>query len=309
MKQRVFNVFAMIVILLVGVFFSVNAEPTESTGSGWTAAYFNNTTLSGVPVWVETIPGEIDFFWGNASPVPGIVNEDDFSVRFSTVRSFDDRLYGFSVISDDGMRIFIDGVIVYDEFVERPPTGGHFTMIMTAGTHEVIVEYFDAKGGAVAWFMWLQTGTLIVTLDLLDRPPKPHPSWQTLVHVRLTDDSRASLILDEWVPTDETGMLYLTIITGTYRLWVDANTMLASAQMVTLVAGENKFSIGPMRAGDADDNGLVNILDFSILATAFGKASGEVGYTFAVDFNKDDIINISDFALLAASFGQSDDSS
>ena len=89
---------------------------------------------------------------------------------------------------------------------------------------------------------------------------------------------------------------------------VKSDTALASAQMVTLTVGENNISIGPMREGDADGNGLVNIIDFSILATAFGKLSGQAGFNIAADFNNDGIINITDFSPLATSFGQSDDS-
>gem|GEM_PF-1701183 len=285
-----------------------NADTRESFSANWTAEYYNNTTLSGAPVWVETLSGEIDFFYGYASLVLGIVNEDDFSIRFSTVRSFDEGLYKFWLISDDGMRIFINGVSVYDEFVERSTTQAHFTRIMTAGTHDVVVEYFEAKGGAVAWFMWLQTGTLNVTLDLLDRPPKPHPSWQTFVHMLLMDYSGASPILDMWSPTDQTGTVYPTEIRmGAYRLWVKSDTALARAQTVTLVAGENAITVNAqLREGDADGNGLINITDFSLLATPFGKLSGQAGFNIAADFNNDGIINITDFSLLATSFGQSD---
>lgn len=64
------------------------------------------------------------------------------------------------------------------------------------------------------------------------------------------------------------------------------------------------LSMGEMRPGDANDDNVVNITDFSVLAATFGKNSSAVGYDRAADFNFDSVVNISDFSLLAASFGQ-----
>ena len=60
---------------------------------------------------------------------------------------------------------------------------------------------------------------------------------------------------------------------------------------------------GPLRQGDANDDDRVTIVDFSILATTFGKSAGEVGYDDRGDFNGDQKITILDFSLLASNFG------
>ncbi|MBK8022476.1 MAG: proprotein convertase P-domain-containing protein [Chloroflexi bacterium] len=56
--------------------------------------------------------------------------------------------------------------------------------------------------------------------------------------------------------------------------------------------------------GDINRDGFVNISDFSLLAIAFGSATGEPTYNAAADLNDDGFVNISDFSLLAANFGR-----
>ena len=50
--------------------------------------------------------------------------------------------------------------------------------------------------------------------------------------------------------------------------------------------------------GDADGDGMVNLVDFSILASVFGTAYA------SADFNGDGFVNLADFSILAANFGQ-----
>ncbi|MBK8027195.1 MAG: hypothetical protein IPK19_38850 [Chloroflexi bacterium] len=74
---------------------------------------------------------------------------------------------------------------------------------------------------------------------------------------------------------------------------------------MTLQAGLNEIDIGTLREGDANDDNIVNISDFSLLASAFGKSEGQAGFDARADFNEDGVINIADFSLLASNFGQS----
>ena len=64
---------------------------------------------------------------------------------------------------------------------------------------------------------------------------------------------------------------------------------------------------GTLSEGDANNDNRVTILDFSILATTFGKSAGDVGYDDRADFNGDNRVTILDFSLLATHFGQQGD--
>ena len=50
--------------------------------------------------------------------------------------------------------------------------------------------------------------------------------------------------------------------------------------------------------GDVNSDGMVNLVDFSLLASAFGTANANA------DFNTDGIVNLADFSILAANFGR-----
>jgi hypothetical protein len=61
---------------------------------------------------------------------------------------------------------------------------------------------------------------------------------------------------------------------------------------------------GTLRLGDANEDNVIDIIDFSALAGAFGRAAGQEGYDVQADFNDDGKVSILDFTILAASYGQ-----
>jgi len=61
--------------------------------------------------------------------------------------------------------------------------------------------------------------------------------------------------------------------------------------------------MGLQKAGDADNNNVVNASDFTILKNTFGKSSGQLGYDDRADFNGDLVVNSGDFTLLKGNFG------
>jgi hypothetical protein len=106
--------------------------------------------------------------------------------------------------------------------------------------------------------------------------------------------------------TDDSGNISVSgIVPGNYALWVKGANLLAVTQNVTVAAGANSFTTGLLPAGDTDGNNVVNLTDFSILATTFGKQSGSTGYDGRADFNGDSVVNLTDFSLLASNFGKS----
>ncbi|MEM9295928.1 MAG: family 16 glycosylhydrolase, partial [Planctomycetota bacterium] len=55
--------------------------------------------------------------------------------------------------------------------------------------------------------------------------------------------------------------------------------------------------------GDANDDGLIDLLDFDVLASNFGSTTG--AGAAAGDFNGDGVVNLLDFDILAGAFGAS----
>jgi hypothetical protein len=100
----------------------------------------------------------INFDWGTGSPING-VGVDDFSVRWEGDFDFaNSTVYNFNATADDGIRVYVDGNLVLDKWVDQGPTLYPFSLNLSAGTHRIRVDYYENGGGAVAKLSWAQAG-------------------------------------------------------------------------------------------------------------------------------------------------------
>ena len=130
------------------------ADVTPS--GGYAADYFANGDLSGAPS-VTRADSAVDFDWGSGSPDPAIP-ADNFSVRWTRSLQFAEGSYAFTVTADDGVRLFVDGVKVIDKWVDQSPTSYSVTRQLSEGTHEIVLEYYERDGGALARLSFAKTG-------------------------------------------------------------------------------------------------------------------------------------------------------
>src|SRR4051812_45048950 len=143
----------LLVLLIAGSV--INADNSQDFGTNWTATYYNSTDLTGPVVYTEVLPNGININWGTGSP-NAAVHTDNFSARFTSVQLFNAGTYEFVASSDDGVRIFIDGVLVLDRFVGRVLTTDRFQQTLSAGTHSLTVEYVEFIDQAAIQFQWFQ---------------------------------------------------------------------------------------------------------------------------------------------------------
>jgi N-acetylmuramoyl-L-alanine amidase len=116
------------------------------------AEYYNSRDLSGAPVLVRN-EGNINYDWGNGSPGSG-VNNDNFSARWRGRFTFDVANYTITARADDGIRVSVDGNLVIDAWRDQAATEYRQTRAISAGEHEIKVEYYENGGGAVAQVRW-----------------------------------------------------------------------------------------------------------------------------------------------------------
>lgn len=133
--------------------------------TGWIGRYYNTPNLSG-PVVLIRDDAEINFDWGLNSPAPE-VNPDNFSVDWTRRVNFPlSASYVFTADVDDGVRVFVDGVTVLDNFNttgSRTITG---VISLAAGQHDIQVQYVERTGQARIRVSW---GPII-------QPPTPTPT-------------------------------------------------------------------------------------------------------------------------------------
>jgi glucose/arabinose dehydrogenase len=123
-------------------------------GTGLLGEYFNNPDLT-APVFSRLDPN-IDFNWGEAAPGPGI-DADTFSVRWTGwVKPRFSETYTFYANTDDGVRVWLNGVLILDNWVDQPPTTvSSIPVTLTAENAATLrVHYYDNLYGAVAHLYW-----------------------------------------------------------------------------------------------------------------------------------------------------------
>lgn len=96
----------------------------------------------------------IKFNWSSSAPITD-APADDFSVRwtgsFYPPHESGNRDYRFNVRTDDGVRLYIDSQLVIDQWVDRSATSNNHVVTLSPGqVVPVKIEYYEAKGGAVA---------------------------------------------------------------------------------------------------------------------------------------------------------------
>jgi len=56
--------------------------------------------------------------------------------------------------SDDGARLYIDGQLVINDWNDHASRTDTITKYLSAGTHNIKMEYYEAYGGAIAKLSW-----------------------------------------------------------------------------------------------------------------------------------------------------------
>jgi hypothetical protein len=163
----------------------VNVAPTLTTTNGWTGTgltgtyYRTDYNLTGDST--TRLDPTIDF----DSSVDGSCGQtvwdiddvcpEDFSVRWTgQIKAPVDGDYNFATTSDDGVRLWIDGQPLIDNWtthgptLDQSPSPLHFA---AGSTHDIELDYYERGGGEVINLMWSydpgQEGFTTIPTDVL----------------------------------------------------------------------------------------------------------------------------------------------
>jgi hypothetical protein len=127
--------------------------PPGSGGTGLTGSYFNSMNPTGL-VLSRTDP-TVNFDWGQGRPAAG-VGPDNFSVRWTgQVLPQYSETYRFYTVSDDGVRLWVNGQLLINNWTDHPSTEHSGTIALTAGqNYDIKMEYYDHTQDAVAKLLW-----------------------------------------------------------------------------------------------------------------------------------------------------------
>ena len=130
--------------------------PPPARVDAWRAAYYNNPTLNGSPVAYQDLD-TVDLNWGYGSPATA-VPVDYFSATFQRTYSFPLGYYSFSVLADDGVRVYVDNDLLINEW--HPATGLTYTAVQQlSGVHSIRIEYLELVGVASIRFTMAVSST------------------------------------------------------------------------------------------------------------------------------------------------------
>jgi hypothetical protein len=137
------------------------SSPVEPASTDWRAEYFNNQTLSDAPVLVR-YEAAINHDWREKAPEQAVWH-NSFSARWTADKLFEAGTYVFKAYTDDGMRVWLDGQLIIDEWHDHYATLYETRVTVSDGLHSLQVEYYDDIGDAVAMLWWEQIEAAVIT--------------------------------------------------------------------------------------------------------------------------------------------------
>jgi hypothetical protein len=146
-------------------------ELTPLVSKGLTGEYFATSTLT-LPKLTRVDAG-VDFNWGLGSPDPTL-GIDKFSARWTgRLKTSVAGLHTFFVQSDDGVRLYVNGQLMVNNWTDHALAEDSASMQLGAGvTLDLRLEYYENTGSSTARLLWTPPGQTkqVITVEQLQTP-------------------------------------------------------------------------------------------------------------------------------------------
>lgn len=127
--------------------------PPAGKGDGLKGEYYENKDLSELKL--TRVDRQISFTWGGGGPIDGM-DGDDWSVRWTgKIEPLYNEDYTFYVTSDNGVRLWIDGKLLVDQWNDGyGVTHLGKVNLKTGRKYDIKIEYYEASGDASVKLEW-----------------------------------------------------------------------------------------------------------------------------------------------------------
>ncbi len=153
-------------------------SPVIGNGNGLLATYFDNADLTGKSI--ARTDKTVNFDWGVGSPDSSIA-ADSFSARWTgKIMAEKTEAYTFYTQSDDGVRLWVNGQKLVDNWAVHAPKEDSGKITLEAGKkYDIKLEYYDQQYGAVMQLKWASSSLAKQTIpqsQLFSATPVTPPS-------------------------------------------------------------------------------------------------------------------------------------
>jgi hypothetical protein len=131
----------------------VALRPPSAGDRGLRAEFFSGREFK--ERLASRIDQTVDFGWEDGETPDPAVPSDGFCVRWTgNVKVPKHGRWTFTVSSDDGCRLWIDGKQIVDAWADRAETESPGTTELKGGHHEIRLEYFQGGSAKAVHLLW-----------------------------------------------------------------------------------------------------------------------------------------------------------
>jgi autotransporter-associated beta strand protein len=257
-------------------------------GNGLLAHYWTNTTstaftnasFSTPPTLVRT-DAVVNFNWSTTGPDSSI-GQSNFTARWTgSVQPQYNETYTFTVISDDGARLWVNGQLLVDNWVAHSSATNSGSITLNAQQfYNIRLDYFQQSSNAVVQLLWSSPSTPLSIvpqrqLDTFSNPPPSIVMAAPIGEVTYTAAASVTIAADvdaPYNPISEVDFYANTTLLGT--LTNSANAPLYTLTATGLAAGSYALTVVAVDgSGLSSTSAPVNIIVNSSSGVPYGMTT------------------------------------